>query len=373
VVAVAPARALAPPVAVAVPVAPPAPAPDPEHWYFEWLAPGGKRALLRRLDNRAEATLQTRVVDVDTGATVVDETFLELGKIPFATIGRKTTEAAGLEGLLAAPAFGDDLVRGAKLAGGFPFGSCGRLSASKSAIAFNAGDWLYVADKVGKIRKRVSEEAAYDPRFTPDGQHLLFRRASAVEHGRAKYELYAVPSDLSAPPRVLAGTAGARDRFIIDEEGRAAVAVASQEPQVKTCVLSIGLRPPFATRKVACLDGGEPLLESVISPKGRWVATTTQVTRDGVHSWRLRAISVRTGKVALDVPAASGMMLRAISDTGLLVQSGFGGAIVDDLAAKTRRVIDHPLELGHRGFFRGPSELVVVRGGAVGVVDIAKE
>lgn len=362
-------------VVVAAPPPAPEPPPPEEHWYFEWLSQNGKRALLRRLDGDASTTLQTRVVDVDSGETVREETFPTLGKAPFATIGHDKATIAELDALLEEPSFGEDLVRGADLAGVFPFGSCGRLSASKSAIAFNAGDWLYVADRVGHVRRRVTEDAAYDPRFTPDGKHLIFRRASGMidRSGRARYELNVVPADLSAPPRSLRGTAGARDRFAVDEDARVAVAVASQEPTIKTCVLSIGLRPPFSTKRVACLDGAEQLVESVISPRGRFVAMTTQSDHFAERAWRLRVVAVRTGKVILDAPASAGMMLRAISDGGLLVQSGVSGVLVDDVVKKKQRAVDPSLDLGHRGFFRAEGELVVVRGSSVGVVDLGRE
>ena len=361
--------------------APKAPAGPPEHWYFEWLSRDGQRALLRRLDGGAHGVLQTRVVDVDSGATLAEDTFPELGRLPTATIGRRPNEVAELLGMLAAPAFGDDLVRGARLASEFPFGSCGRFSASPSggSIAFNAGDWLYLADKGGHIQKRLASEAAYDPRFTPDGKHLLFRRATGtIDRVRAKYELFVVPADLSAPPRVLPGTAGTRDRFAVDADGRFAVALASQEPHIKTCVLSIALRPPFAVKRIACLDGGEQFVESALSPTGRWAAVTTQSTRRGTNdepstlAWRLRVIALATGKVVLDEAAEPGLIVRAISDGGLLVQSGARGIVVDDIPAQTRRTFGDGVELGHRGFFRGPSELVVVRGSSVGVVDLTK-
>lgn len=364
--------------------APAPPAAYPGHWYFEWLSNDGKRALLRRLDGEARSTLQTRVVDVDTARVLAEDSFPELGKLPTATIGRKPNEVAELMGRLAAPTFADDLVRGAGIAEQFPFGSCGRLSTSPQggAIAFNAGDWLYVADKNGHVQKRLTTQAAYDPRFTPDGRNLLFRRATGtVDKVRAKYELFVMPTDLSSAPRLLAGTAGARDRFGIDSESGAAVVVASQEPQIKTCVLSVGLKAPFAVKRLACLDGGEQFVDSTLSPNGRWAAVTTQKTAKGAPSgveWRLRAVSLANGKVALDEPAEPGLIVRAISDGGLLVQSGAGAlgeavVVVDDLVAKTRRTLERPIELGHRGFFRGATELVVVRGGSVGVIDLARE
>ena len=254
-VAVVPAST--PPAALAPTIAWPS-----EHWYFESLSQDGQRALIRRLDGPARGTLQTRVVDVDSGATLAEDTFPELGRLPAATLGRRPSETAELVGMLAAPAFGDDLVRGARLAGQFPFGSWGRLSASPtgSTMAFNAGDWLYLADKGGHVQRRLTSEAAYDPRFTPDGKHLIFRRANGMlDKASAKYELFVVPADGSAPPRVLGGTAGARDRFAIDAEGKAAVAVASQDPHIRTCVLSIAMKPPFAVKNFSAAPPASPL------------------------------------------------------------------------------------------------------------------
>lgn len=262
----------------------PAPPPPPERWYFEWLSRDGKRALLRRVDAMALSPMQTRIVDVDSGAMIEEAPLEELGRLPAATLGggARAADLAELDETLKAPGFGEDLVDGARLAQSFPFGSYARFSAAPNgaAIAFNAGDWIYVADKKGRVKKRVADEASYDPRFTPDGKHLVFRRASGKVDGVfAKYELFAVPSDLSARPRPLSGTAGARDRFVVDASGKSAIAIASHEPQIKTCALSIGMRPPFAVKRLACLEGREPLVDSVISPNGKWAAVTTERAR----------------------------------------------------------------------------------------------
>lgn len=363
-----PAEAPAPPAA-----SPASEAAAGEHWFFEWLSPDGHRALLRRIDARARSTFDARVVDVDTGATLEDAVLPELGQLPRTTIGRPPRDLAELAGRLEAPSFGDELVRGARVASTFPFGSCGRFSAAPGggAIAFNAGDWVYVADKDGRVKNRVAQAASYDPRFTPDGRHLLFRRASGkVDRVLASYELFVVPSDLSAPPRALAGTAGARDRFVLDPERKAAVLVVSHEPQIKTCALSVSLKPPFAVKKLGCLDGGESLVESVLSPNGRYAALTTQ--RKGARGtfWRLRVMELDAGKIVLDEPAIAGRSVRAISDAGLLVESGFDGAFVIDVTKKEQR--EEPLDVGHRAFFRGATELVFLRGASVAVVDLAR-
>lgn len=370
----------------------PAPSAPPEHWYFEQMSPNGRHALLRRLDAVGRTTMQTRIVDVDSGAVLEEVTTPELAKFPSSTIGRSPAEIAKLDGILAAAPFAEDLLRGAHVASAFPFGSCGRLSAAPNAaaIAFNAGDWLYVADAAGRVKKKLAQEAAYDPRFTADGKHLFFRRATgALDKVFAKYELFVMPSDLSQPPRVLPGTAGVQERFTTSADGKDAIVIASHEPQITSCVLSVGLRPPFSVKRLGCLDGREVLVESAVSPKARWAALTTQTSTPGADdegegdakskrslagtpklAWRLRVIALASGQVVYDVPAEPGFSLRAISDAGILVQSGVRGVVVDDVPQKKRRVLEAPVDLGHRAFFRSGTELVVLRGGGVAVVDL---
>lgn len=323
-----------------------------------------------------------RVVEVDSGRVLEEIALPELAKVPASTIGGQPTELAALEWMLASPAFGRDIVKGSHVASGFPFGACGRLAAGKSGIAFDAGDWLYVADEAGRVRRRLVDEAAYDPRFTPDGKHLLFRRATGKVDVFAKYELFVVPADLSAPPRALPGTAGMRDRFVEHPDGSSAVAVASQPRGSKsdTCVVSLSLRPPFATKKLACIDGGEQLVDSVISPKGKWAALSTKKRVDDEVRWRLRVVALpdpregrTTGKVVRDEPEAPGLGIRAISDSGLLVQSGPLGIVVTDVPTNRWREVERSIDLGYRGFFRSDKELVFANGGTVAVVDVSKD
>jgi len=351
----------------------------PAHWYFEALSTDGHRALLRELDPTSRATFHVRVVDVDSGQDVEEVALPELAHVPSTTLGGPATDIAQLEWMLASPSFARDIARGAAVARSFPFGACGRLAAGRG-IAFDAGDWLYFADEEGKVRGRVADEAAYDPRFSPDGKFVFFRKASGTEQGLfASYELFVAPADGSAPPRAIPGTAGVRDRFYAHPDGSTATAVSSRvvaTGKSETCVVAVGLRPPFGARRITCLDGAEHLVESVVSPKGKWAAISTKKRGDDPTKrvlWRLRVVSLATGKVVRDEPEPPGLGIRAISDNGLLVQSGALGAVVTDVPARTWRPLDKSPELGHRGFFRNERELVVLRDGAVAVVDVTKD
>lgn len=342
-----------------------------DRWHFEALSLDGKHALLRRLDAEMRSGFDVRVVDVDARSVIEETNLPELARVPASTIGGKPTEIAALEWMLASPAFGRDLVRGAAVASAFPFGACGRLAAGPSAISFDAGDWLYIADNEGRVRRRLFDEAAYDPRFSPDGKWLFFRRATGHERVLARYEMFVSPSDLSAPPRPIPGTAGMHDRFVIHPDGKTAFAISSQPGGAETCVVSLGLRPPFATKKLACVEGqDERVVESAISPKGKWAALSTHVRGDA--QWRLRVLSL-TGPKRDDKPEVreeAGRVLRAISDSGLAVESGPRGGVVIDATNGNVRPLP-AVDLGHRAFFRSDTELVyATSNGNVSTLDV---
>jgi hypothetical protein len=215
---------------------------------------------------------------------------------------------------------------------------------------------------------------------------ILFRRAVTAPSGFTTYELFAVPSDLSTAPRAIPNTSGMRDRFVLTPDGRTAVAIASppsgdhgarlsrgQRGAAETCILSLGLAPPFPVKRLACIDGSEQVVEQVISPKGKWAAVSTKRRAEGRGlEWRLRVISLASGKTALDEADVPGLGIRAVSDAGLLVQSGVLGAVARDVPAKTSHELDLPSgDTGHHGFFRNDTELVYLDGGNVRVLDVS--
>jgi hypothetical protein len=334
-------------------------------WHFEALSLDGKHALLRKLDAEMRSAFDVRVVEVGSGTVIDDAKLEELARVPASTIGGKPAELQQLDWMLVSHAFEEDIARGAAIASRFPFGACGRLAASPSAISFDAGDWLYVADTNGRVRQRLVDEAAYDPRFSPDGKWLFFRRATGHDKLFAHYEMFVSPADMSAPPKLIAGTAGMHDHFVSD--GKNAYALSTQVG-AETCFVSLALKPPFATKKLACVDGDERVVESVISPKGKWAAVVTRAHI--AHDWHLRVLSLTTGKAIRDEAEAPGLALRAISDSGLLVESGSRGVVISDVNG-TARLLEKPIDLGSRGYFKSDTELVYENEGSVSVLDLS--
>ena len=151
--------------------------------------------------------------------------------------------------------------------------------------------------------------------------------------------------------------------------------------------------------------GTEQLVDSVVSPKGKYAALSTKkrveiadargvapgsrssdwaggrsgatgmtVTGTTRLEWRLRVVSLASGKVVRDEPDAPGLGIRAISDAGLLVQSGARGIVVTDVPGKKQHELDaRAIDLGYRGFFRNDKELVYVAGTTVGVLDVTND
>src|SRR5262249_4941391 len=161
---------------------------------------------------------------------------------------------------------------------------------------------------------------------------------------------------------------GVRGRMAVAADGKSAVTIAVRDAPLETCFLSVTLRAPFTTKKLACVGTGEDLVDSALSPTGKYVAVTTQNRVGSDRAWGLRVVALPAGKVVLDEPDQPGLVVRAISDTGLLVRSGAAGFVVQDVPAKKKRTLDIDIDIGQRGFFRSGSELVYVAGREVAVL-----
>jgi hypothetical protein len=362
-----------------------------DFWFFASLSGDGKRALLQQERAGGAAVMRLRAVEVDTGATLDEVDLKAVAALPRETL----TDGGGVRGgsidaALRAPALEGDLRRAAALLARFPLGAAPRVAAAPdgAAVAFNAGDWIYLADAAGRVGKRVASQASYDPWFAPDGRHLLFRRMNGrADRFSAKYDLFVAPSDLATAPRPVAGTAELHGHAL-SADGRSVVALSSHEPQLKSCFVSIALAPPFGSKRLGCLEGGEQLVRSLLSPTGRWAAVSTaratdeddpdttivapggKERREKRFEFRLRVVRTESGEVVRDEAGPSGFLI-ALSDEGLLVGRRAGErAFVLDATTGRRRELAAAAPLGVEGRFRGPRELVSVDGGRVSVVDV---
>ena len=116
-------------------------------------------------------------------------------------------------------------------------------------------------------------------------------------------------------------------------------------------------------------DGEGRVVESVISPKGKWAAVSTKKRGDAL--WRLRVVSLASGKIVRDEGDQAGHALRAISDSGLLVESGARGAYVLDVPNSSVKALPPNVDIGYRGFFKSETELVYEVDGSVATLDLS--
>jgi hypothetical protein len=330
----------------------------PGFWFFESLTTDGARALVRFISTDGTGSIRFRVVAVDTNEVVEELELSALARIPYETISDGGKEIRKVDDALQSQELAAELQRAARLLAPFPLGASERIAAAPGAkaVAFNAGDWIYLADERGKVKRRLSNLASYDPWFTPDGKSLLFRRIGRSLDGVvSEYDIYSLPVDLSSEPRRLDPTGETHDPVVLSADGREVFAVSSHAPQIKTCVVAISLAAPQRARRVACLDGDESLSDGVLSTTGRWLAAVTHREtaendpqsrvqgRDGVMrptkklAFRLRVMRVADGKVLIDQP--HGAMPVAINDDGLVVRSTLGGEVLllDATTGKERR------------------------------------
>lgn len=364
------------------------------NWFLRNMTRDGKHALLERNDSSSGAKhhVHFRVVEVATNKVIDDLDLEHIAALPRETMddgGRVRSHS--LDKTLHTAEVAADLARAAKAFGRFPFGSAGRIAASSdgSVVAFNAGDWIYVADGKGVVKKRVADQASYRPRFSPDGKWLFFDKMTGpLDKVVSKYETFVVASDLSTPPRRLEGTAEMREAVTLASDNTLR-GVVSAEPTIKSCLVTIAMTPPHAVKKGPCFEPPNgSLVGFVISPNGAWAGITsardtneedpsskTRYPDGGIklgkkQAWSTRILRASDGKT-FTIDDKPGKPLFAINDEGLVVRTQILHAIhVDDVPNGKHRELASREFFGGIPVFRTAKELVYETAGTVRVFDV---
>jgi dipeptidyl aminopeptidase/acylaminoacyl peptidase len=116
-----------------------------------------------------------------------------------------------------------------------------------------------------------------EPALSPDGRLVAFVRTTTdVASGKRNADIYVVPSDGSAPPRLLAGGTSMEStpQFLPDGKRVVYISDANKTPQVYIVNLEGGEPKPVTSLK---LGVAEPLIPS---PDGRFVAFVSDAFRD---------------------------------------------------------------------------------------------
>lgn len=354
-----------------------------ETWFLQGLSNDGKRALLRYDKNHEPEVFRLRVVEVDTNVLVEDTLFVQLSKLPFQ--GPGDDQVKSVDALLRTSAFEADLVDAARVIGAFPMGALERFAVAPdgSGMAFNVGDWVYVADGKGKVGRRVADVSTYDPWFTPDAKHLFVWRINGqLDDIGSRYDIFVTPAHGAAPLHMVPRTTEMRVPLVLGD-GPKAITVASHEPKVKTCVLSMDLAPPFKVVPVACIEGvkaagylSDAYVSFQISPHGRWVSFSTGTVREANGQREidlmLSVVRVADGKVVYRTKEPAPVY--AVGDEGqVILHPEFNRIVVLDATTGTRRALARTFQLPQGSQLRNERELVILRGERLEVVDITKE
>jgi hypothetical protein len=353
-------------------------------WFAENMTSDGAHVLLSE-HKELPSQLHFHLVEVATNKVEADLDLTGVSALPLETVD-DDGGVHKLEAALDTAEIRADLQTIGPVLARFPLGATNRIAAAPDGkhVAFNVGDWLYVADD-GKVVRRLSAESSYHPWFSPDGKSLLYSRLNGTIDGvEGKYELYATSVDGKRPAHELPATAGIRDGFAFSSPTSVRVVV-SAEPKIHTCVIEVSLVAPYKTTKLACLPDGEQVMECVLSPAGTWLAcnttkelaeldpntTTTangKTTHDHKRQYRTRTLEVASGKVVIDkLDTAS---VSAVSDGGLLVLSGRELSTMAPNGAV--RVLPTHGDVSLFAHFRSPTQLVTESEGTLGVLDVSK-
>ena len=356
-----------------------------ESWFMRTLSHDGKRALLRELANDHKK-IRYRVIAVDTNTIETDLELPQLSTLPLETLTDDGAKRRDVN--LKLPELTEELKKAAQVLEDFPTGFGDRIAASPDGkhVAFNAGDWIFVATD-GVVTTQLSKEASYYPWFSPDGNALFFHRYTGTLDGvEGKYELFVTSPDGKAKPKKLANSAGLRESFVLTGTG-AARFVVTNEPHVRTCAVEVSLTPPHATKKLGCLKDKEDVMSCVMSPAGKYVACRSSRELDELDpnstttingkkrpnkklAFRTRAFEADTGKVTFDGdPIGS---LSAISDDGVMIILGRGDTIETFDVKGQQKTIPRQGYVSLFTLFRNAKELVIEMGGDVSVIDVTK-
>lgn len=366
-------------------------------YFLVALSADGKHALLEELQNSGggNGAAHYRVVAVDGGALEYDISLPAISALPPETLldGGGKKPGTDVDFSHSPAAIAADLKAVAPLAL-FPLGAGNRIavSADHSMVAFNAGDFIYTS-KNGVIGKPLSKQASYSPWYLPDGSGIMFR----MEHGlfpgtpEGNYELYTSPLDGSAKPTRIPGTSGSFEFWALAAGGKSIRMITNvhgaKRNSDKVCVVDVPLSAPFKATTKACLADGERLVDGHLSPHGTFGFFTTVAELDEFepvsHTYRngkpvpqhkerfrIRTLDVEKGTTELD-DTKQPITGTAISDAGLLVIDRFRATVVIDSHARKWEMLPQRIDM-LSAQFRNASELVVVRGDSVQVVDTAK-
>ncbi len=134
------------------------------------------------------------------------------------------------------------------------------VSQGSKYVVLNGGDWLYVADRKGKVLSRVSSDASYRPKISPDGKWLAYHRlVGSLDGVVGNYVVFLGAARPGAPSQRVRATRDVGDPIAWDPSSKYVYTRQGAEQPKGGCLVRIDAKPPYAVQKLACAPDCEEL------------------------------------------------------------------------------------------------------------------
>ncbi len=197
-----------------------------------------------------------------------------------------------------------------------------RFAVGKTAVVFNEGDWLHVADpKTGKVGPRLAADASYYPQIDPDGAFVVYSRMQGSLDGVVgNYMPFIAPLPAGAPSRRLEVRDVGGEEMRISPDGLFLYARSGVELPRGGCLVRVTIAPPSPTKKLFCVDAGDDLTGVRFSPSRTFLVVLARTGSTGPV--RATFLHLPEGTVIGVLKESSAFDVATVDDLGVGLGTG---------------------------------------------------
>lgn len=211
-----------------------------------------------------------------------------------------------------------------------------RFAVSPSAVVFNHGDWLDVADpKTGRGLARLASDPSYYPQISATGAFVVYQREQGSLDGVVgNYMPFVAPLPSGTPSRRLEVNDVRGEEMRISPDGAFLYVQSGTEHPEQGCLVRVTIAPPSPTKKLFCADPGQTFVGVRFSRSRAFAAVMTR--RGSVGPVRATFLRLPEGTVIASLEESPAFEVAAIDDQGV----GLASAMTVGLGARESALVD---------------------------------